>query len=113
MLLVLLAFVVFVHMVYILKSRPYYIFSKLQSQQEEKTSKNFSRAGPGVLVVKLITLHFSGLVQFPDADLHHLSVVMLYGSSHTKRGRLATDVSSGGIFLSKKKRKKNFKIKCY
>ena len=26
------------------------------------------------------------------------------GSSHTKRGRLATDVSSGQIFLSKKKK---------
>ena len=64
------------------------------------------RASPGGLVVKFGALHFSGL-GFSSQVQTYLSVVgqwPYYGSgSHAKKGRLAMDVSSGRIFLSKKK----------
>ena len=42
-------------------------------------------------------------VQFPGTDLYHLLAV-----THIQnKGRLATDVSSGRIFLSKKNKNKN------
>ena len=57
------------------------------------------RASPSGLVVKFSALHFSSLVSVPG---RRRTPVCCRGGSHIDRGRLATDVSSGRISLSKK-----------
>ena len=67
------------------------------------SSKYFLRGSLGSLVVKFGMLHFSrpGSVPGGGPTLLVCQWPCCGGGSHTKRGRLAVDVSSGRIFLSK------------
>ena len=75
---------------------------------KRQTKKSEIRASTNGLVVKFCALHFGG----PGLVPRHGPTPLVCqwpccgGSSHTKKGRLAVDVSSGQIFLSKKKKKK-------
>ena len=64
--------------------------------------------GAGPMAYWLNSVHSASVatVQFLGADLHHLSVAMLWWWPHTKQRKIGTDVSLGPIFLSKKKEKK-------
>ena len=71
------------------------------------------RASPGGLVVKFGALHFSDPGSVPRHGLTPLVCQWPRGGGrpHTKRGRLATDVSSGQLFPSKKTKKTEVKHK--
>ena len=73
--------------------------------------------GPALVAQRLSSAHFSlvARVQFPGTDLCHSSVRgHAVAVAHTQnRGRLATDVSSGQIFLSKNNIFKNFSCLTY
>ena len=72
---------------------------------KRKNFRNYPLASSSGLVVKFGTLHFDSLGSVPG---HGPTPLVCQwpccgGSPHTKRGRLAADLSSGQIFLMKKK----------
>ena len=76
--------------------------SKRKCTDREVQSRGWARGR----VVKSSTLRFSSLgvqVWIPGADLHHSSSRAVVATPIQNRGRLATDVSSGESFLSKKR----------
>ena len=76
-----------------------------------KRLKNNILGLPHVLIVKFGTLHFCGLGSVPGCGLTPLVRSHTVAATHIQnRGRLATGVSSGWIFLWEKKRKKH---SCY
>ena len=65
---------------------------------------------PGDVVVKFAcsaSAAQGSWVQIPGVDLHHSSSHAVVASHIQNRGRLATDVSSGPVFLTKKIKVKN------
>ena len=72
-----------------------------------KTILKKMKASPGGLVVKFSTLYSVARVQSPGVDLHHSSGHAVVAAHKQNRGRLATDVSSGRVFLSKKKKRQD------
>ena len=70
-------------------------------------NRNHSRGCPGGTAVKCTrsaSAPWGSPVQIPGADMHHLARHAVVGVPHIKYRKMGTDVRSGPVFLSKKRR---------